>query len=111
MLNNWKRKFAVFKFTLSRGYVLCQLPALSIIGAGVMAPYFPETKLAYLAAIAFTVMVLAGWFDVKFNILQEEQKYMTEMNPALMKGLFGDKGESISAQQIINEIDNKDKDE
>lgn len=112
----WKRKFAVFKFTLSRGYVLCQLPMLSIIGAGVMAPYFPEIRLIYLAALAFGIMVLAGWFDVKFNILQEEQKYMTEMNPALMEGLFGDKGKAKSevfkdkAEPIkdkINEIQNE----
>lgn len=108
----WKRKFAVFKFTLSRGYILCQLPLLSIIGAAVVAPYFPETKLAYLAITAFVVMVFAGWIDVKFNILQEEQKYMTEMNPMLMAGLFGNKDNASekNAQQLIDEID-KDKNE
>jgi len=107
---NWKRKFAVFKFTLSRGYVLCQLPALSIIGAGVLAPYFPETGLVYLAAGAFIIMVAAGWFDVKFNILQEEQKYMTEMNPMLMDGLFGKTGVEVSAQSIIDELNDEKKD-
>ncbi len=109
----WKRKFAVFKFTLSRGYVLCQLPALSIIGAGVMAPYFPETRLAYLAISAFAVMVLAGWFDVKFNILHEEQKYMTEQNPTLMEGLFGkkEKNNLPDAQKIIDEINEKEQNE
>ena len=104
---NWKRKFAVFKFTLSRGYILCQLPMLSIIGAGVMAPYFPKIKLAYLAIIAFTIMIVAGWFDAKFNILHEEQQYMTEQNPMLMKGLFGDKTIQ-SAQDIINSLEEKD---
>ncbi len=107
--NNWKRKFAIFKFTLSRGYVLCQLPMLSIIGAGIMAPYFPEIRLVYLATIAFVTMILAGWFDVKFNILHEEQKYMTEMNPMLMEGLFGDKVNApvITAQQIIDEAEDE----
>ena len=108
---NWKRKFAIFKFTLSRGYVLCQLPALSIIGAGVLAPYFPEIRLMYLATAALAIMVAAGWFDVKFNILHEEQKYMTEQNPTLMEGLFGKGKENLpSAQDIIddlNEGDNK----
>ncbi len=108
----WKRKFAVFKFTLSRGYVLCQLPALSIIGAGVMAPYFPETRLVYLAITAFAIMVFAGWFDVKFNILHEEQKYMTEQNPTLMEGLFGNKeSNQPSAQSIIDSLDKEKKDE
>ena len=102
---NWKRRFAIFKFTLSRGYVLCQLPALSIIGAGVLAPYFPEMKLAYLAAIAFITMVFAGWFDVRFNILQEEQKYMTEMNPMLMEGLFGDNNKTITMAQKTESLD------
>lgn len=105
--NNWKRKFAVFKFTLSRGYVLCQLPALSIIGAGVLAPYFPEIRLVYLAIIAFLIFVFAGWFDVYFNILHEEQKYMTEQNPTLMAGLFKNKKVEISAQQIIDEVNDE----
>ena len=118
---NWKRKFAVFKFTLSRGYVLCQLPALSIIGAGVLAPYFPEIRLTYLAAIAFAIFVFAGWFDVRFNILHEEQKYMTEQNPTLMEGLFKNKTKYISAQtelmqpllaqDIIDEINEENKNE
>lgn len=108
--DNWKRKFAIFKFTLSRGYILCQLPLLSVIGAAVIAPYFPEVKLAYLAIIAFVTMVLAGWFDVKFNILHEEQRYMTEQNPTLMKGLFhkGDtKNKIIMAQDIIDRCDDE----
>ena len=109
IIKNWKRKFAIFKFTLSRGYVLCQLPALSIIGAGVIAPYFPKVRLAYLALIAFGIFVLAGWFDVHFNILNEEQKYMTEMNPTLMEGLFG--RVPTEAQDIIDEIDKEEKDE
>ena len=109
----WKRKFAVFKFTLSRGYILCQLPMLSVIGAAVIAPYFPEIRLAYLAITAFVVMVFAGWLDVKFNILQEEQRYMTEMNPMLMKGLFQNKEKKIStrhisAQEIINSLEEED---
>lgn len=112
--DNWKRKFAIFKFTLSRGYTLCQLPALSIIGAGVLAPYFPEIRLMYLAAVALIIMIFAGWFDVHFNILHEEQRYMTEQNPTLMEGLFRDKETTTtthssnaqpSAQDIIDEIE------
>lgn len=103
--DKWKRKIAIFKFTLGRGYLFCQLPALSLIGAGVLAPYFPGLGLWLLAIIAFLVFVLVGWFDVKFHILHEEQKYMTEMNPILMKGLFGDKESVISAQEIIDEAD------
>ena len=112
MFGDWKRKFAVFKFTLGRGYLLCQLPALSVIGAGVLAPYFPGIGLWILALVAFSIFVFAGWLDVKFNILHEEQKYMTEQNPMLMKGLFGD-GKTkthITAQDIIDLIDKEEKD-
>ncbi len=105
--DKWKRKIAIFKFTLGRGYLFCQLPALSLIGAGVLAPYFPGLGLWLLAIIAFLVFVFVGWLDVKFHILHEEQKYMTEMNPMLMKGLFGDKEQKpvILAQDIIDEVD------
>ena len=103
---NWRRKFAVFKFTLGRGYLLCQLPALSVIGAGVLAPYFPGMGLWILALVAFAIFVFAGWLDVKFNILHEEQKYMTEQNPMLMKGLFGDKSMvGKTAQEIIDNLE------
>jgi len=114
--NKWKRRVAIFKFTLSRGYVFLQLPALSLVGAGVLAPYFPGLGLWILAIIAFIAFIFVGWLDVKFNILQEEQRYMTEMNPMLMDGLFGDNFKDgtyvkykISAQDIIDEIEeNKD---
>lgn len=100
----WKRRVAVFKFTLSRGYIFCQLPALSIIGAGVLAPYFPEWHLYTLAAIALATFIFIGWLDVKFNILQEEQKYMTEKNPILMEGLFN-KGSvgGVTVETVVKE--------
>ena len=113
--SSWKRKIAVFKFTLGRGYLFCQLPALSLIGAGVLAPYFPGLGLWLLAIISFTIMMFVGWLDVKFHILHEEQKYMTEKNPMLMEGLFGGnltktasivtpEKDMITAQQILDEI-------
>ena len=106
--DTWKRRVAIFKFTLGRGYLFCQLPALSLIGAGVLAPYFPGLGLWLLALISFLVFVVVGWLDVKFHILHEEQKYMTEKNPMLMKGLFGDKAPTISAQEIIDNAEDKD---
>ena len=107
--SKWKRRIAIFKFTLSRGYVFCQLPALSVIGAGVLAPYFPEWHLYQLAGLALGIFILVGYLDVKFNILQEEQKYMTEKNPVLMAGLFrgGEVVPSIkeqTAQELIDEV-------
>ncbi len=129
-MRNWKRKFVVLKTILSRGYIWCQLPALSIIGAGVLAPYFPKVRLAYLAGAAFIIMLSIGWIDVHFRFLNEEQKYMTEKNPTLMEGLFGNKGtatkntanattlhsngsanatspEGSSAQEIIDNLEEK----
>lgn len=110
--DKWKRRVAIFKFTLGRGYIFLQLPALSLVGAGVLAPYFPGLGLWILAIIAFAAFVFVGWLDVKFNILQEEQKYMTEKNPMLMEGLFGDdnykQSSSVSAQQIIDEVNKEE---
>lgn len=111
--NKWKRRVAIFKFTLSRGYIFLQLPALSLVGAGVLAPYFPGLGLWILAIIAFVAFIFVGWLDVKFNILQEEQRYMTEMNPMLMQGLFQNKGENtstqrVSAQEIIDSLEEED---
>lgn len=113
--NKWKRRVAIFKFTLGRGYIFLQLPALSLVGAGVLAPYFPGLGLWILAIIAFICFIFVGWLDVKFNILQEEQKYMTETNPMLMEGLFGlNKNIKIiepviMAQEIIDEVENEQK--
>lgn len=110
-MRNWKRKMVVFKTILSRGYIWCQLPALSIIGAGVLAPYFPKVRLVYLAGIAFIIMLSIGGIDVYFHFLDEEQKYMTEKNPTLMKGLFGNKGihtisaQDPTAQEIIDSLE------
>lgn len=108
-LDNWKRRVAIFKFTLGRGYLFCQLPVLSLIGAGVLAPYFPGVGLWLLAIAAFLIFVFVGWLDVKFHILHEEQKYMTEMNPMLMEGLFGNGTNKVqqtqSAQQIIDNLE------
>lgn len=107
-LDNLKRKIAIFKFTLGRGYLFCQLPALSLVGAGVLAPYFPGIGLWILAIVAFLIFVLVGWIDVKFNILQEEQKYMTEMNPMLMDGLFGNESkEKLYAQELIDSLEDE----
>ena len=87
MENNWKRKLAIFKFTLQRGYAWCQLPTLAIIGAGILKPYVP-IPLWSLALIALTVFIIVGVLDKKYRLLHEEQSYITEQNPTMMKGLF-----------------------
>ena len=92
ILKNWKRKLVVFKYTLQRGYVWCQLPTLAVIGAGVLKPYFPGIRLWQLALMAFSVFVIVGFIDKKIRLLHEEQSYITEQNPTLMKGLFEKNG-------------------
>jgi len=88
ILKNWKRKLVVLKYTLQRGYAWCQLPTLAIIGAGVLKPYFPGIQLWQLALIALSIFVIVGFADKKIRLLHEEQSYITEQNPTLMKGLF-----------------------
>jgi len=85
---NWKRKLVVLKFTLQRGYIWCQLPALAIIGAGVLKPYFPGISLWLLALIALILFITVGFIDKQIRLLNEEQSYVTEQNPTLMRGLF-----------------------
>lgn len=85
---NWKRKLVVLKFTLQRGYVWCQLPALAIIGAGVLKPYFPGIRLWQLALMALILFITVGFIDKQIRLLHEEQSYVTEQNPTLMRGLF-----------------------
>lgn len=88
ILKNWKRKLVVLKYTLQRGYAWCQLPALAIIGAGVLKPYFPGISLWQLCLIAFSIFVIVGFIDKQIKLLHEEQSYITEQNPTLMRGLF-----------------------
>lgn len=87
-LFNWKRKVAVLKFTLHRGYIWCQLPTLAIIGAGVLKPYFPNIHLWQLALMALTTFIIVGFIDRMLKLLHEEQSYVTEQNPTIMRGLF-----------------------
>jgi len=94
MKRSWKRTVVMLKFTLQRGYYWCQLPALAIIGAGVLKPYFPNISLWLLALIAFVIFITVGIIDKKIRLLHEEQSYITEQNPTLMKGLGLFPGES-----------------
>ncbi len=85
---NWKRKIAVLKYTLQRGYAWCHLPVLAVIGAGVLKPYFPGIHFWQLVLIALTVFIIVGFIDKKLKLLHEEQSYATEQNPIMMRGLF-----------------------
>ena len=89
---NWRRRLVLLKITLQRGYVWVQLPTLAVIGAGVLKPYFPNWHLWELAAVALTVFMVVGILDNRLRILHEEQSWITEHNPTMMKGLF-EKGE------------------
>lgn len=93
--NNIKEKIArglvILKFTMQRGYQWCQLPTLTIIGAGVMYPYVKEygLKLWQVAIIAFLIFLTVGYIDKKFRLIHEESTYTTSLNPLLMEGLKG----------------------
>jgi len=88
MEHNWKRKIVVLKYTLQRGYAWCHLPVLATIGAGVLKPYFPDISLWLLVLTALAVFIIVGIIDKKLKFLHEEQSYITEQNPTMMKGLF-----------------------
>ena len=84
----WRRKLISFKIVLQRGYSWCQLPTIAVIGAGIIKPYFPNWQLWQLAIVAFGIFVFVGFLDNKLRIFHEEQSWVTEHNPTMMKGLF-----------------------
>ena len=97
---NFKRKLAVFKFTMLRGYNWCQMPMLAVIGAGVIKPYFPSWNFYVLAGIAFSIFLIVGFIDKKLGILYEENSYATETNPTLMQGLFKGKANLYNQKEV-----------
>jgi hypothetical protein len=80
---NYRKKLAEFRFMIARGYMWCQTPGLAIILAGVIKPYFPNWTLYELIGMAFLAMLLAGYLDRKLKIINEEQSYITKVNPTL----------------------------
>jgi len=105
-----RKQLVILKFTLIRGYAWCQLPAMSLMGAGVLFPYvrvyLPWIKMWSLAIIACVIMMTAGYIDRRFKLLHEEQNYATETNPTLMAGLRGELNkdkESMKIRKILTE--------
>lgn len=95
-LRNWKRMIAVTKFTMQRGYQYCNIPVIGIIGATSLKPYLDpyfNLQLWHLILIAVAIFFTVGFLDRLFNIIGEEQSYLTERNKTMMKGLYGKKNE------------------
>ena len=84
-----RTRLVKFKYTLSRGYMWCQLPTLAILGAGIIKPYIPFLRFYQLCIIAFSIFLLVGYLDQKLGLLDEEQSYATARNPKLLS-LFKD---------------------
>jgi len=90
-IHNWKRVLAVLKFTLVRGYSYVSTITIGIIGATSIKPYldvYIKLHLWQLIAIALVSFMVIGIFDRVFNIIGEEQAYLTERNKTMMKGLY-----------------------
>ena len=93
-LSNWKRIVAILKFTLVRGYSYCSTITIGIIGATSIKPYldqYIELHLWQLILFALSAFMLIGIFDRVFNIIGEEQAYLTERNKTMMTGLYKEK--------------------
>ena len=88
---NIKKQLVMLKYTLHRGYQWCQLPTLAVVGAGIIKPYFPNWSFATLAVSAFAAFIGVGFLDRYLGLLKAELSYGTEMNPTMMKGLYGEK--------------------
>jgi len=91
-MKRWKRIIAVMKLSLQRGYQYCNIPVIGIIGATSIKPYsdqYIELSLWVLILIAVGIFVSVGFLDRYFNILGEEQAYLTERNRTMMTGLYG----------------------
>jgi hypothetical protein len=97
---NFKRKLAVLKFTMLRGYNWCQMPTLAIIAATMLKPYFPSLNIYVLSLITFGTFMIVGILDKKLGILYEENSYATETNPTLMQGLFKGKANLYNQKEV-----------
>lgn len=89
---NWKRVIAILKYTLQRGYQYCNIPVIGIIGATAIKPYldmYVDLHLWQVIVIAMGIFIFVGFLDRIFNIMGEEQAYLTERNKTMMKGLYG----------------------
>lgn len=94
-LRNWRKWIVVQKFTLMRGYVWGQVPAIGIIFASSIKSAFPGIidtfeKFVILVIASFIILYTAGYIDKKLKLLHEEQSYATETNPMLLAGLRGE---------------------
>lgn len=94
-ISNWRRMVAVFKFTLVRGYSYCSTITIGIIGATSIKPYLDQYivfHLWQLIFIALSTFMIIGIFDRIFNIVGEEQAYLTERNKTMMAALYNKDG-------------------
>ncbi len=79
------------KLTLGRGYSYVATMTIGVIGATSIKPYLdPYIKLHLwqLILIALGTFMLIGIFDRVFNVIGEEQSYLTERNKTMMEGLY-----------------------
>lgn len=94
-LKNWKRLIAIGKFTLARGYSYLSVATIGIIGATSIKPYldqYIQLHLWQLILFAMGAFMFIGILDRIFNIVGEEQAYLTERNKTMMKGLYNKDG-------------------
>ena len=101
-IKRWKRIIAVMKFTMQRGYQYCNIPVIGVIGATAIKPYldmYVELSLWQLILIAVGIFMFVGFLDRYFNIIGEEQSYLTERNKTMMKGLYGKDGRDEERSQ------------
>ena len=92
-LKNWRRGVAVIKFSTARGYSYCSQITIGVIGATSIKPYLDEyivLHLWQLILLALGTFMIIGIFDRVFNIIGEEQAYLTERNKTMMSGLYKD---------------------
>ena len=92
------RFLIAFKFVLSRGYMWCQLPALAVMGAGIITPYvkvyYPGIHMWQLSAFALITFLGVGAVDWWMGLFKAENSYTTEKNPMLINLLREGKNDS-----------------
>jgi len=90
LFRRFRRWAVIQKYTLQRGYVWGQVPAIGIIFASSIKAAFPGFintfgKFITLVIISFVGLYFTGWIDRKFRFLHEENIYTTETNPLMME--------------------------
>jgi len=95
VLRKIRNGIVLMRFRMSRGYIFLQSFTFAFLAAGVLQPYVPWLNIWQLGILGMATFYTAGWLEMKFGFIQEENRRATELNPVIqeMRGNLRKKNE------------------